>query len=400
MARDSVARIDSGRPEPGDPFDTIPVDEARSALRVQVKRNIEHVELNRRLGEDNDRMRALLAEQEADVRQRMQVLWPTDAVEITPIPQLVGGILAKGGFALGYGESGTGKSTLGMDLGMHVASGKPWRGRPVSRGLVLHLAGEGLHGLRLRLAAAIREDIGSAAMPYAIVSGALNLASAEGVVDLLSTVRTAESEAGEKAALVIVDTLARCATVDENDGAEVGRVIGACDQIREATGAAVLLIHHSGKDATRGARGHSSLRAAVDTELLVEGRCNPRTLTVTKQRDLPTAEPMSFDLVPIKVATDLETFEDTTACVVRHSDQAPALVKPSGKKQAALLAELEHRYVGGEITWTDADLRRIGRDIGMSKSTARYAVLGLTSALYLGPSVGGLTLMQPPEVNA
>ena len=30
---------------------------------------------------------------------------------------------------------------------------------------------------------------------------------------------------------------------------------------------AVLLVHHTGKDAAKGARGHSSLRAAIDTEI-------------------------------------------------------------------------------------------------------------------------------------
>jgi hypothetical protein len=137
----------------------------------------------------------------------------------------------------------------------------------------------------------------------------------------------------------------------------------------------------------------------VDTELLVEGRCNPRTLTVTKQRDLPTADPMVFDLETVVVGTDKATFENITACVVKHSDAQPARKAPTGKQQATLLAELERRYIGGDVAWTDSDLRAIGRELGMHRNSARSAVLALHSARYLTPSVGGCTLVQPPDAT-
>lgn len=398
MSHDRVVRINEAR-SANDPFEDLSPEAARDAARNLTQRVIEQSATITRLGRDNDLLRAMHAELETANAARIEVLWPTAAIDVEPVPQLVAGLIAQGSLTLLFGEPGTGKSTLAMDLAQHVATGKLWRGRRVSQGLALHLAGEGRHGVQMRLAAGIREGIGTERMPFGILSGALNLATAVGVADLLAAVRDAEAHVGEQTALLIVDTLARCAPIDENDGQQLGLVIRACDTIREATGAAILVIHHSGKDSSRGARGHSSLRAAVDTEILVEGRSNPRTLIVTKQRDLPTAEPMSFDLVPVKVATDLETFEDLTACVVRHSDQAPALAKPSGKQQATLLAELERRYATGEVAWTDADLRKIGRELEMSKPSARSAVLGLHGAGYLCPSVGGATLKQPPEAK-
>jgi len=67
----------------------------------------------------------------------------------------------------------------------------------------------------------------------------------------------------------------------------------------------VLMIHHAGKDSTRGARGHSSLRAAVDTEIEVSGQSNPTSGTASpKQRDLPSGDVLAFDIEPIEIGYD------------------------------------------------------------------------------------------------
>lgn len=334
------------------------------------------------------------------VKQRCKVVWPDEATELKPIRQNIRGILAVNSLALCMGDSGTGKSTVTVDMGCAVATGSPWRGMPSEKGLVLHVAGEGLHGLRLRLAAAIKEGRGSKGMPYGIIEQSLDLSQPGDIAELLELIDAAEQEIGEKLSLLILDTLARCFGIDENDGAQMRVAIAACDQLRQATGATILLVHHVGKDASRGARGHSSLRGAVDTELLVEGRTNPRTLTVTKQRDLPTVEPMGFDLEAVTVAVDAETGENVTACIVKHNEGAAPLKAPTGKQQATLLAELERRFLSGEVAWTDRDLRAIGRGLNMGKSSARAATLGLHTSGYLNPSVGGSTLAYPPEATS
>jgi len=56
---------------------------------------------------------------------------------------------------------------------------------------------------------------------------------------------------------------------DENSGKDMGRVIAHCKAFHKATGALVLLIHHSGKDDTKGARGWSGTRGAF-LELVLE----------------------------------------------------------------------------------------------------------------------------------
>jgi len=59
-------------------------------------------------------------------------------------------------------------------------------------------------------------------------------------------------------------------------------------------------VHHAGKDAARGSRGHSLLHCAVDTEIEVT-RNSGHTATVTKQRDGATGEQVVFRLRQVEL---------------------------------------------------------------------------------------------------
>ena len=134
---------------------------------------------------------------------------------------------------------------------------------------------------------------------------------------VIKLVRQVEQQTGLKCTLVVIDTLARAfAGGNENDSEDMGRFVRNVDRIRRATGAAVLVVHHSGKNAAAGARGHSSLRAATDTELeLVVDKDGVRTLNSTKQRDIEAAPPIRLALIPVILGQD-EDGEDIASCVV------------------------------------------------------------------------------------
>ena len=69
----------------------------------------------------------------------------------------------------------------------------------------------------------------------------------------------------ETPSLIIFDTLARSMLGDENSTADMGKVVIAAGKIAEQTGAQVLIVHHTGKDESRGARGAIALTGATDT---------------------------------------------------------------------------------------------------------------------------------------
>src|SRR5439155_6514929 len=75
----------------------------------------------------------------------------------------------------------------------------------------------------------------------------------------------------EPPVLVVIDTLARSMTGgDENGPKDMGQFIASIDRIRETTGAGVLVLHHTGWKETDRERGHTSLRAATDTVMLLK----------------------------------------------------------------------------------------------------------------------------------
>ena len=113
------------------------------------------------------------------------------------------------------------------------------------------------------------------------------------------------------------------------------------------TGACVGFVHHCGKDSSKGAQGSSALRAAVDTEILIENANGERCAIVSKQRDLESGQRMPFELVPIDIDIDEEDKTPIRSCVVKHvkeeASTAPQAREFRGKAQRQLLAALRAR---------------------------------------------------------
>ena len=190
----------------------------------------------------------------------------------------------------------------------------------------------------------------------------------------------------------MIDTLFRAlAGGDENSGADMGSLITRADRIKDRTGAAVVLVHHLGKDSAKGARGHSSLRAALDTEILVEGATNPRTVTVSKQRDLPPLAPLGFALNSWGVGTDAEG-KPVTAVIVEHSDDPPPVrFKGLGKHQSAALSALrEWARCNDDAIIPSGTLAALLAEQGTKERGRRYDVTNwLVNGGLLTKSLGG-----------
>lgn len=245
---------------------------------------------------------------------------------------LVDGWLHPGAFSVMYGDANTGKTNIALDMAIRVAADLPWFGRSVQQGPVAYIAAEGGGGIRARVAA-FRQHLGHGDVPFYLLADSVDLLDPRGdVLPLVKALKEIEAETGQGVALLIVDTLARAlAGGNENAGEDMGGLIRNVDHVRAATGAHVLLIHHSGKDQARGARGHSSLRAAVDTELEVQ-KTGPNTGTVraTKQRDMELGAAEGFRLVPVQVGTGPDGAL-AFSCVVEHQDIGAA--RDFGKKE-------------------------------------------------------------------
>lgn len=240
---------------------------------------------------------------------------------------LVKGLLSKGSYAELYGPPGSGKTFLGLDLAYNVAAGTPWMGRRVRPGLALYLAYEGTGGL-VKRAQALRQKYGAADVPLYVTSAAYNLRETPGRQALGALITTLP----EKPALIVIDTFARALMGgDENSAQDVGAFNNAVQALIESTGACVLILHHTGKDVTRGARGSSALQGAIDTEIAVDGK----TMRPTKQRDIEVGDDIGFTLTPVAVGID-DDDEAITSCVVDAATVAADTggIRLSGNNQA------------------------------------------------------------------
>ena len=235
-----------------------------------------------------------------------------------PVDWIVRGVLPRAELAVIYGESGSGKSFLTLDLCAAITRGLPWREKRTTKGRVVYVCAEGAGGFKARLKAyAAKHGVGFAEMP-AVVPDAPNLLEQADAAALYGAIVK-----WGKPDVIVIDTLsATTPGGNENSGEDMGRVVSHCKLLHKKTGALVVLIHHSGKDATKGARGWSGLRAAADAEIEVTRNGDFRTATVTKLKDAGDFEQFSFKLDIVSLGVDLDG-EPVSSCVVEHVDSAP-----------------------------------------------------------------------------
>jgi hypothetical protein len=122
-----------------------------------------------------------------------------------------------------------------------------------------------------------------------------------------------------------VDTFAKVTPgANENAGEDMGKALDPCRIISQHTGAMVILIHHTGKDVAKGARGWSGIRAAADAEFEVvrDLAAGKRWLQTTKQKDGDDEGRWGFELHQILIGVT-DKGKDITSCVLLE-DQAPA----------------------------------------------------------------------------
>lgn len=264
-------------------------------------------EAHEKLRDANDqleKLNALEPEEKSDNPFARRLAYDSDAAldAIANQKWLIDGVIPADAFGMIYGPSGAYKSFLGLDMAASIAAAKSWHGRDVDQsGHVIYIGAEGAAGLHLRKKAwEIRYQ--QPLRNLGILGSAVTINSAIECQHLVDLCLEAAEELQSPIKLVVIDTLARTFEGDENSAAEMGAFVRSCDRIREITGATVLVIHHSGKDADKGARGSSSLRAACDFEYKVVSSGKKVTkLVCTKAKDSDPIEDMGFKLESVEI---------------------------------------------------------------------------------------------------
>lgn len=259
----------------------------------------------------------LTAGDEAQQKRRKFEAVPFGEFINGPQPEwLVKGLVPKAGLGMVYGASGAGKSFFVLDLACSIARGIQWRDRKVKQGNVLYVCAEGAGGFRSRGKAYVFHNQVDLSASLFMIPAAPNFLSATDPNEVIDEARRID------ASLVVVDTLAQVTPGgDENSAAEMGKALEQCRRIYEATGATVLLVHHAGKDASRGARGWSGIRAAADFEIEVSAAAGgaEKIARVTKMKDGRDGDAFGFCLAPVLIEFDADG-DEVISCVVEPTD--------------------------------------------------------------------------------
>ena len=250
--------------------------------------------------------------------RHFRLLMDKDLDRLPRLRWLVKWIIPDSGIGAIYGDSGTFKSFLTLDLLAHISHGKEWFEQRVTAAPAVYVPFEGQGGIPNRvkawrlaqtqarlpegqLAFAPADDIVS---NVAVIMDPLNLREQADRDKLVLTL----TESGWAGGVLCIDTLAHAsAGIDENSS-EMGEMIGIFRDLQQRLGGVILLIHHSGKDQARGMRGWSGLHAAMD--FVIECQRDKSTGTreaqfvLTKVKDGSDGRAFAFEAVPVVIGMD------------------------------------------------------------------------------------------------
>jgi predicted transcriptional regulator len=223
-------------------------------------------------------------------------LTPEQAKQLPPTEWLIDGLIPKGGLCGLIGDSGTGKTFYALDLAAQAADRAP----------VMFVVTEGADGFPKRIRAWEQHHHRAMSPDMRHARTTKNLLDIKEVHQLIYDARHL------KPGLIVFDTLSNSMPGgDENSSKDMTTLIAHCNLIREATGAAILLVHHTTKDG-KSYRGHSSLKGAMDMMIEMSGSDRVFTVKCAKSKDSEPFQKQHLKLLPVA---------DTDSCVLVPSSK-------------------------------------------------------------------------------
>lgn len=236
-----------------------------------------------------------------------------------------------------FGDPGSMKSFVAIDMGLCTAANQAWHGHQVRKpGSVFYIAGEGFAGLSRRIKAwAISHGISLENVPFFVSDRPAQFLDADSAADVVAAVDTLQEQHGPPV-LIIIDTLNRnFGPGNESDTADMTKFIAAIDEhLRCRYQCAVLIVHHTGLTEKHRARGSIALNGALDWEYRLSQEAEGiRKLTNTKVKDHEPPPSISFrpETITLNGWVDPDDGTVMTSCVLHRVDGA---VQDKGKPLA------------------------------------------------------------------
>lgn len=345
------------------------LDQVEQFCRFRAAENVilDGIDLLRQ-GSASEIERRIIEARQISIREVSQKFRPvqTEDFATDALPQwLLPDLLFEQQIGVCYAPPGSYKTFTVLSLALLLAYGMTLHGRRLYARNVVYVAGEGGTMVSIRKRAWLHHH----GLPIkndglSILPRPVQLLDAAEVGEFIRAMRPYNP------GLVVLDTLSTCiAGANESAPEVMTAAIEAAKRIRDELGCAVLIVHHPGKDESRGARGHSSLLGNVDAMWLIGKAVGNGTITlaVEKQKDAPVAKPMHFAVLHQALPIRDRYGEQITSCVVRELSVPDTGEKPYGE------------IPGTELSKETADLMRFGEAMELNlpySGSGMYELIG------------------------
>ena len=272
---------------------------------------------------------------------------PIECENYTPPEWIIGGYITENTLNMIFGAPKSGKSYVALDMAFTVATPviDNWHGQNVKHGSVIYFAGEGTDGIKKRLKAwRDKYGIDSNEMNLTVIDEAFKVDGVDSEHSLDATIWNIK-QINEKPALIIFDTLNRYMAGDENSTKDSTSVTDAFTRIQKETGAATLVLHHTGHAEKGRARGSSVFGGNFDCMMKIEGSEGRITLKHEYSKDEAKQKPIVFNLEEREIPEWIrEDGKPVTACTIELNDSATTftatqLEKPMKIPQSEITAK-------------------------------------------------------------
>jgi hypothetical protein len=292
---------------------------------------------------------------------RFPVISAGELARRKPVNWLIKGVLPQADLVVLFGASGSGKSFVGIDLMASIARGVAWRERRVKKARAIIIAAEGGGGMGKRIEAYCRHhNIDADDLDIGIITAPPDFMQSDDITDL---VRAISASGG--ADVIMVDTFAQVTPgANENAGEDMGRALANARALSNATGAVVVLVHHAGKDTSKGSRGWSGIKAAADAEIeVIRHEDSPvREIRISKMKDGDDGLHWAFRLEVLDVGVD-DDGDTITSCVAVEAEMPPAEIKSTNNRKYGRVESHIMEMIGEHVDplASDADMEEVIR---------------------------------------
>ena len=239
-----------------------------------------------------------------------------------PMEWLIKSVLPKAELGVLFGASGSGKTFVALDIAFSIARGVAWRERRTTRGRVVVIAAEGSGGIGKRGEAYSRyHDFDLRGVDLHVITAAPNFLDDDDISEVIAEIKNLGD-----VDLVVIDTLAQVTPgANENTSEDMGKALRNINLLHDATGAMNLVVHHAGKDLSKGSRGWSGLKAAADVQIeVIRHENGDREIVIEKMKDGEDGIRWGFRLEVVEVGIDLDGDIITSCVAVPTELPAPA----------------------------------------------------------------------------